>query len=91
MKYSNHGSTRNPSLKHGTRVMVTLYLDIPERMKEGVVKPAETRTYVKGATVLCDSGYSIILKVDGLRTMTVLPEQVSHWDKWHLGIEASRV
>jgi hypothetical protein len=26
-----------------------------------------------------------------LRTMTVLPEQVSHWDKWHLGIEASRV
>jgi hypothetical protein len=93
---SNYGSTRKPSLKRGTKVIVVLYKDIPERTKpDGTVKPAETRSYVKEGEVIRDSGDTISVDVPSGRRSTrpeiVFPEQVSLADKWHLGLEASRV
>lgn len=89
---SNYGSTRHPSLKRGTAVIVVIYNNIPERTKpDGTFKPAETRSHVKDAVVLGDYGHSIIVKLHNGRTATVFPEQVSLADKWHLGLEASRV
>jgi hypothetical protein len=93
---SNYGSTRNPSLKRGTKVIVVLYKEIPERTKrDGTVKPAETRTYVKDGVVIRDSGETIAVDVPSgwrkTRTEVVFPEQVSLADKWHLGIAESGV
>lgn len=93
---SNYGSTRLPSLKRGTAVVVVLYKDIPERTKpDGTVKPAETRTHVKDAIVIRDHGDTIAVQFPtgrrSSRTESVFPEQVSLADKWHLGLEASRV
>jgi hypothetical protein len=89
-------ATRSPSLKSGTKVIVILYRDLPERTKpDGTVKPAETRSYVKDATVGKDYGDTIAVNVPSgkrtTKTEVVFPWQVSLASKWHLGLEASAV
>ena len=87
---------RIPSLKFGTKVVVILYRELPERTKpDGTVKAAETRSYVKDGVVYKDHGDTIVVSVPsgrrGIKTEIVFPWQVSLADKWHLGMEASAV
>ena len=62
---SNYGSTRNPSLKRGDRVLCVLSKFLPERVSKrtGEKKPAENRTRVLSGTVLVDQGHSLYVKV----------------------------
>lgn len=93
MKYPDR---RSPSLSSGTKVVVVIYKEIPERTKpDGTVKPAETRSYVKDGVVGKDYGDTIAVNVPcgkrSTKTEVVFPEQVSLADKWHLGIAESGV
>jgi len=80
---SNYGSTRNPSLKHGTRVICVISKFSPERVSKrtGEKKPAENRTQVLSGIVLVDQGHSLYVKVKYpsgyTRDMTFFPHEVS--------------
>ena len=62
---SNYGSTRNPSLKRGVRVLCVLSRFIPEHISKrtGELKPARNATQVLSGTVLVDQGHSLYVKV----------------------------
>jgi hypothetical protein len=62
---SNYGSTRNPSLVRGTRVLCLISKFLPERVSKrtGEKKPAENRSKIVSGTVLVDQGHSLYVKV----------------------------
>jgi hypothetical protein len=95
--YQNFGSTRNPSLERGTKVICSITKILPERISKrtGEKKPAENRSKLLSGIVLADQGHSVIVKVQYpsgyTRTMSFFPHELSLESKVMLGIEASRV
>jgi hypothetical protein len=94
---SNYGSTRNPSLKRGERVIAAINTFKPEHIskRNGELKPAKYTVNVVSGTVLRDYGDKIYVRVkypSGVsRDKTFHAHEVTLESKWHLGLADSRV
>lgn len=78
----NYGSTRNPSLTRGTRVLCVLSRFKPKYVKrDGTIIPEQNLTKVVSGTVLVDQGHSLYVKVKypsgATRSMSFFPHEVT--------------